>query len=388
MTISDKDKAKILKLKRISHDLFVLKNNSPEYINKRDTIDLYHEWRTESEILFEKYYPEENRWVKKFNSFTSEGNGYVLMDRSFSPQLPIHNLLIEQLEEGNMDVKSDNFTYRDIFISHSTKDEFIIKAFVDIILDNGLTIEPTNIYCTSLDGMKTESGEDWRDDIKDKLKNAKVTFLIITPNYKESEICLNEMGAAWVLSSKVIPLIVDPINYESVGVIMNVRQIEKLHEEKSLDRIKDIVQNKLNIPSESIKSDRWTAKKQEFLFKLRDHLKEHQFQPPLIRAEFNKLIKNNNCKVYDETYLLGAKFYKLRFFNTISMIKNPCLSFITLLIESYRVQEDRFVPFNMSPDHLDEVARRHQTRFSMTHHTSSISRNTSDCPDFLILNQV
>lgn len=322
MTISDKDKEKILKLNKISHNLFVLKNNSPEKINKRDTIDLYHEWRTESEIIFEKYFPEDNRLVKKFKSFMAEGNGYELMDKCFSPQLPIYNYLIEQLEEGIMDTKPESHTIQEIFISHSSKDKFIVESFVDLILDNGLTVDPTNIFCTSLDGMKIESGEDWRNYIQDRLKNAKITFLIITPNYKESEICLNEMGASWVLSSKVIPLIVEPIDYESVGVLMNVKQIEKLIDEKSLDMIKDIVQTKLKIPSESISSPRWTSKKTEFLLKVESYLKKNQFKIPLVRNEFDKLFKVKTELETTVTNLISEKEEKEKFIIELKKLKD------------------------------------------------------------------
>ena len=83
-----------------------------------------------------------------------------------------------------------------IFVSHSSKDEKIVKMFVEDILDLGLSVKTSEIFCTTTDGTKIESGEDWRNAIKDNLQSSKVTILIITPNYKESEICQNEMGAA------------------------------------------------------------------------------------------------------------------------------------------------------------------------------------------------
>ena len=146
----------------------------------------------------------------------------------------------------------------EIFISHSGKDKRIVDDFVDLILHGGLSVPIDKIFCTSTDGMKIESGDDWRDSIQKALKNAKINFLIITPNYKESEVCMNEMGAAWVSEAKVLPMIVEPINYETVGVIQEPNQIEKIANEKSLDRIKDIVQDYLSIPSELVRSDRWT----------------------------------------------------------------------------------------------------------------------------------
>lgn len=288
MQLSKEDRNKINEIKKIRDELLRIKNYADNDINKRETIDLYHRWRTESEMFLEKYFPEDNRWMKKFSSYTTDGNGYVLIDSCFTPQLPILNSLLDQIEGNIVNTKQTENKIQEIFISHSSEDEEIVQAFVDLILDNGLTIKPTNIFCTSLDGMKIKSGEEWRDFIKERLMNTKITFLIITPNYKESEICLNEMGAAWVLNAIVIPLAVEPINYESVGVIMEVRQVEKILDGKALDRIKDIVREKLDIDPREILSDRWTEKKTEFITKVKNILVEKPFKKPLVREEFDK----------------------------------------------------------------------------------------------------
>jgi TIR domain len=186
---------------------------------------------------------------------------------------------------------------KEIFISHATKDKVIINDFVDLILHGGLSVSIDKIFCVSTDGTKIKSGEDWRNAIKENLISAKVNFLIITPNYKESEVCLNEMGASWVSDANIFPLIVEPINYKSVGVIYEPSQIEKLTDEKSLDRIRDIIQETLSIPITEIKSDRWTAKKTEFISKVEKYIIENPFKIPIDRNSFEELlIEKNNLK--------------------------------------------------------------------------------------------
>src|SRR3569833_605782 len=127
---------------------------------------------------------------------------------------------------------------RSVFISHASKDKALVQDFLDFILHGALSVDITDIFCTTTECTKIESGEDWRGSIRENLISAKLNFLIITPNYKESEVCLNEMGASWVLSNKVVPLIVDPINYKTVGIIQEPKQVERLLEESSLDRIR------------------------------------------------------------------------------------------------------------------------------------------------------
>lgn len=180
-----------------------------------------------------------------------------------------------------------------IFISHAVKDKEIADTFVDVILHGALSVPIDEIFCVSTDGTKIPSGDDWRDSIKANLLSAKINFLLITPNYKESEVCMNEMGAAWMTDATVLPLIIEPINYKTVGVIQEPSQIEKLQEEKSLDRIKDIVQEKLEIKNSLIKSDRWTVKKREFLLRVKKYLSENLFENPINRLNFKQLEKDN-----------------------------------------------------------------------------------------------
>ncbi len=178
-----------------------------------------------------------------------------------------------------------------IFISHSGKDKDIAEAFVDLILHGGLSVPINEIFCTSTEGTKIKSGDDWRKSIKNNIGSAKINFLIISPNYKESEVCLNEMGAAWMTDSIVLPLIVPPINLKTVGVIQEPNQIEKLLDESSLDRIKDIVQAQIDIDNSLIKSDRWTSKKKEFIIRINSHLRTNPFEIPMDRDSFETLNK-------------------------------------------------------------------------------------------------
>ncbi len=191
-------------------------------------------------------------------------------------------------------IENQEVKMKEIFISHSTKDKIIADNFIDLILHGALSVPIDKIFCTSTDGTKIKSGTEWRNSILSALKEAKLNFLLISPNYKESEVCMNEMGAAWIASANVIPLIIEPINYNSVGVIQEPVQIEKLLDEKSLDRIKDLVQETLDIPNELIKSDRWTTKKKEFVLKTKNYLKSNSFVTPLDRQKFDELIEEND----------------------------------------------------------------------------------------------
>ena len=288
---------KIEKLKKLAEAIQAAKlgkRGKEAHINSYTVIDEYQEWRTESEDIFEQYFDESNSHYQEFRSLPKGGNGYMLMNY-FDQQYPIFKVLIKKIESDvtmkklvskTSTIEPKTGQGKTIFISHAIKDKEIVNAFVDLILLGALSVPLDQIFCVSTDGTKIKSGSDWRDSIKESLTNVKINFLIITANYKESEVCLNEMGAAWITNALVLPLIVEPINYKTVGVIQEPNQIEKLLDESSLDRIKDIIQDVLTIPSSLIRTDRWTVKKREFLSSVKRHLAANPFQLPMDRDAF------------------------------------------------------------------------------------------------------
>lgn len=186
-----------------------------------------------------------------------------------------------------------------IFISHASLDKVIVQTFVDDILIGAMNFNSNDIFCTSVDGMKIESGENWRDSIKENLKSAEVVFLLITPHYISSEICLNEMGAAWVCCENVITLIVEPIKFDSIGSIMSVKQAEILNDEKGLDRVRDKLESLFISGKSKIKSDRWTAKKHEMITKVQMHLNENPFELPITMNTVYDLSSKNDKLMSD-----------------------------------------------------------------------------------------
>lgn len=181
-----------------------------------------------------------------------------------------------------------------IFISHSSKDKEIVESFLDDILFGSFGIHHADVFCTSLDGMKITSGEDWRNEIKNNLTGAKIGILIITPNYKESEICLNELGAIWVSEIAKFPIFIEPISYETVGIILNPLQCEKLNSETSLDRLCEKFKSVFPKELSRLKPDRWTTSKRKFLMKLEKHTEKHPFALPVSREAFDEAIRKYN----------------------------------------------------------------------------------------------
>lgn len=126
-----------------------------------------------------------------------------------------------------------------IFISHAAADKELVAKFVDM-LRLGVDIQLNQIFCTSLQGMGIPGGETFVSFIKKELIDCKFVISILTPSYFESQFCMSELGAAWVLTDKQFcPLLVPPLSYDDLkavltgvhaGSIINKDYLSQLHD--------------------------------------------------------------------------------------------------------------------------------------------------------------
>ena len=150
-----------------------------------------------------------------------------------------------------------------IFISHSSKDKHIVQIFVDDILQLGIGLKPEHIFCTSIEDMGIKNGEDIRRHIHDNIKNADYSILLISKNYKKSEICLNEMGAVWAYDNKVRFYLLPDADFDSIGWLCNTRIAERIDSRIALDDLHEQLQQYYSLQNESIRS--WSRQREKFL---------------------------------------------------------------------------------------------------------------------------
>ena len=61
---------------------------------------------------------------------------------------------------------------------------------MDNILQLGIGLSYEDIFCTSIEDMGIKNGEDIREHIRNNVQSVDFSFLMISKNYKDSEICL------------------------------------------------------------------------------------------------------------------------------------------------------------------------------------------------------
>ena len=149
-----------------------------------------------------------------------------------------------------------------IFISHSSKDKDIMEKFTDYILQLGIGLNHEDIFCTSIEEMGIKNGEDIRQHIKNNVQGADFSFLMISKNYKESEICLNEMGAVWAADNRVRYYLLPNADFKEIGWLCDTNKAEKLYDSVVLDALEEELTVFYGLPH---KGGIWSRQRQNFV---------------------------------------------------------------------------------------------------------------------------
>ena len=152
-----------------------------------------------------------------------------------------------------------------IFISHSSKDKTIVEAFTNL-LRLGANISHDDIFCTSIEEMKIKNGEDIRQHIQNNVNFSDFAILLISPNYKNSAICLNEMGAVWALDKKVKTYVLPGLKESEVGWLIDTKSAESIDDLTALAALYDEFVKFYKLPSDI---RLWTAQATKFLNSLK-----------------------------------------------------------------------------------------------------------------------
>jgi len=120
-----------------------------------------------------------------------------------------------------------------IFISHAVANKELADKLVDL-LETGIGISDSDIFCSSLESLGIPSGTNFVNFIHKQISKPKVVILLLTPEYFNSSFCLCELGASWILSHNIIPLLVPPLEYFDVKAVLTGVQVHKIDQKSDL----------------------------------------------------------------------------------------------------------------------------------------------------------
>ena len=174
----------------------------------------------------------------------------------------IHFSAIQSIVDCIMALEECGIEKKKIFISHSSKDVDIIEDFVDHILVLGIGINADEIFCSSIEGMDIRNGGDLRRHIQNNIRIADFSYLMISDNYKQSEVCLNEMGAVWAYDSNVRIYMLPNTTVDAIGWLCNVRKGDFLNNPIVIDEIKNELCECYNLPDTGTM---WSRQRERFV---------------------------------------------------------------------------------------------------------------------------
>lgn len=206
-----------------------------------------------------------NGVIHKFNgkNYNERENFNKLKGSLFVIQKNIDKYYPEEMEEG----KDKKMLKPKIFISHSSEDLKYVEPFVELLADIGLTNE--NLFCSSVPDYAIPLNQDIYDYLSSLFHNYKLyVVFMLSKNYYESPVCLNEMGAAWVLKSEYISILLSGFEYKEIKGAVNPNKIGmKLDDEeellkKRLGELKNLISKEFGI---SVPDMRWEKKRNDFI---------------------------------------------------------------------------------------------------------------------------
>ena len=130
-----------------------------------------------------------------------------------------------------------------IFISHSTDDKPIVERFVTMLEQIG--VKQDQLFCSSVTGYGIPQGAgDLYDFIRSEMSNDNLfVIMMLSQNYYNSPVCLNEMGAAWIKQSAYQSILLPGFQYSEIKGAVNPRAMsfnlaDKEHRNYALNELK------------------------------------------------------------------------------------------------------------------------------------------------------
>lgn len=152
-----------------------------------------------------------------------------------------------------------------LFISHSSLDDKIVNLFKDVILKEGLGFTDEDIAYSSRVETGVTLGYSIPQFIKENLKTCDYVFFMISDNYRRSEVCLNEMGAAWALDKIVKPFLLYHTPFKAIGWLYDKNLCADIDNGEILDELHDELKERYGL---KVKTSVWNRKKAEFVEKV------------------------------------------------------------------------------------------------------------------------
>ena len=239
---------------------------------------LINKWQLTSKEILIGAFGESHRYVSTFERTWTNKNSGFNYKREFTSEVNEGLCVLESISESldlglEMTTKTKQKTCKPpkIFISHKTED----KPFVDELIKLLEFIVGANtkrIFCSSSGGYDIKPGKEILSELKRQFDEYEILFIIVhSPRYYTSPICLNEMGAAWVLGSKFFSFLTPDCSFSILkGAIDSKYMSIKVDDPQEtvvskLNAFKDYLLDIFGVDKEGFNSTKWETVRNNFI---------------------------------------------------------------------------------------------------------------------------
>lgn len=160
--------------------------------------------------------------------------------------------------------------YEKIFISHREKDKEQVDAFIALLYAIGIPRPLENrdsmIFCSSHPAAYIDNGQMIDDTIMEQFHCSQNVFFILwyTDNYFESQACLNEMGAIWVMNKKYQEILMPGFDRSKIGGLLPKEKVSFTANDKyRLNSFKEQIEKMFSL--QPIASNAWEVARDNFI---------------------------------------------------------------------------------------------------------------------------
>jgi len=228
--------------------------------------------------LYEKYKVLIRSFCEKYNLENSHsmrvGTIYDILVKyywnsySYSVSLKEANVLLKTLNELKQELRSDH--YERIFISHREKDKEQVDALIELLYAIGiprpLKNEDKAIFCSSHPTAYIENGQMIDNEIIKHFHCEQNVFFILwyTDNYFESQACLNEMGAVWVMNKQYQEILMPGFERNKIGGLLPKEKVSFYANNKyRLNTFKEQIENMFSL--KPVDTNAWEIARDKFI---------------------------------------------------------------------------------------------------------------------------
>ena len=156
-----------------------------------------------------------------------------------------------------------------VFISHAGADVAVVTEL--ILLLRALGLQNEQIFCTSVPGYKIRLGtRNFLDAIKKEIQSGAVVIFLLSKNFYNSPVCLAEMGAAWVLDSDMIPLVLPPFEFRDVKGVIPFTQGMMVNDELGVHDLAETLEDLFGLSAK--RGAVWEADRDRILAAINGHI--------------------------------------------------------------------------------------------------------------------